>query len=182
MAEISPGGWGWSLIKLSPKHWSNHVVKFPSIIPGRNGEPMSNVDAAWLRMEDRTNLMTITGGMSFPEPLDFGQLKELVEDRLLYYDRFRQRVVGINSPIGHPRWVEDEHFALRSHLQRVALPHPGGKAELQEMISDLMSTPLDYTKPLWQMQYIENYRGGSAVAKRLERRTRVDQGCTGRPA
>lgn len=143
------------------------MVKFPSIIPGRNGEPMSNVDAAWLRMEDRTNLMTITGVMSFPEPLDFDQLKELVEDRLLYYDRFRQRVIGINSPIGRPRWVEDEHFALRSHLQRVALPHPGGKAELQEMMSDLMSTPLDYTKPLWQMQYIENYQGGSAVAMRI---------------
>lgn len=143
------------------------MVKFPSIIPGRNGEAMSNVDAAWLRMEDRTNLMTITGVMTFPEPLDFAQLKELVEDRLLYYDRFRQRVAGINSLMGHPRWVEDEHFALRSHLQRVALPNPGGKAELQEMMSDLMSTPLDYTKPLWQMQYIENYQGGSAVAMRI---------------
>ncbi len=143
------------------------MVKFPSVIPGQNGEAMSNVDAAWLRMEDRTNLMTITGVMTFPEPLDFAQLKELVEDRLLYYDRFRQRVVGIHSPVGHPRWVEDEHFTLRSHLQRVALPHPGGKAELQEMVSDLMSTPLDYSKPLWQMQYIENFAGGSAVAMRI---------------
>jgi len=128
---------------------------------------MSNVDAAWLRMEDRTNLMTITGVMSFSEPLDFGQLKELIEDRLLYYDRFRQRVAGIHSAFGHPRWVEDEHFALRSHLQRVALPEPGGQAELQEMVSDLMSTPLDYSKPLWQMQYIENFCGGSALAVRI---------------
>jgi WS/DGAT/MGAT family acyltransferase len=143
------------------------LVKLPNIIPGRSGESMSNVDAAWLRMEDRTNLMTITGVMSFREPLDFPQLKELIEDRLLYYDRFRQCVAGIHSPIGHPRWVEDEHFTLRSHLQRVALPDPGGQHELQEMVSDLMSTPLDYSKPLWQMQYVENFRGGSAVIVRI---------------
>jgi WS/DGAT/MGAT family acyltransferase len=66
-----------------------------------------------------------------------------------------------------PRWVEDKYFNLRSHLQRVALPDPGGQEELQEMVSILMSTPLDPTKPLWQFQYIENYRGGSALVGRI---------------
>jgi WS/DGAT/MGAT family acyltransferase len=35
------------------------------------------------------------------------------------------------------------------------------------MVSVLMSTPLDASKPLWQFQYIENYRGGSAVVARI---------------
>jgi WS/DGAT/MGAT family acyltransferase len=35
------------------------------------------------------------------------------------------------------------------------------------MVSDLMSTPLDASKPLWQMQYIENFESGSAVAIRI---------------
>lgn len=131
------------------------------------GEAMSNVDAAWLHMEDRTNLMIITGVLSFYEKLEFSALKELIEDRLLGYDRFRQRVVEPALPMTGPRWVEDEHFNLRSHLQRVALPDPGGQEELQEMVSTLMSTPLDSTKPLWQFQYIENYRGGSAVVARI---------------
>ena len=134
---------------------------------GSDGETLSNVDAAWLRMEDPTNLMTITGVMSFPERLDFGQLKELIEDRLLCYDRFRQRVVEPRLPLGRPRWVEDEHFNLRFHLQRVALPDPGEKDDLQEMVSTLMSTPLDSTKPLWQIQYIENFGDGSALVARL---------------
>jgi WS/DGAT/MGAT family acyltransferase len=131
------------------------------------GEALSNVDAAWLRMEDSTNLMTITAVMSFYDKLDFAVLKELVEDRLLPYDRFRQRVVESPLPFGGPRWAEDDNFNLRAHLQRVALPDPGGQNELQEMVSTLMSTPLDPTKPLWQMQYIENYRGGSAVVIRI---------------
>ncbi len=131
------------------------------------GRPMSNVDAAWLHMEDPTNLMLIAGVMSFYEKLDFGALKELIEDRLLPFERFRQRVVVSTVPGVGPRWVTDKNFNLHSHLQRVALPDPGGQNELQEMVSNLMSTPLDMTKPLWQFQYIENYRGGSAVVARI---------------
>ena len=51
------------------------------------GKPLSNVDAAWLRMESPTNLMLISGVMSFYEKLDFSELKELIEDRLLPFDR-----------------------------------------------------------------------------------------------
>jgi len=131
------------------------------------GEAMSNVDAAWLHMEDRTNLMTITGVLSFYEKLEFVKLKELIEDRFLSYDRFRQRVVEPKVPLAGPRWVEDKYFNLNAHLLRVALPDPGGQEELQEMVSGLMSTPLDPSKPLWQFQYIENYRGGSAVVTRI---------------
>jgi WS/DGAT/MGAT family acyltransferase len=131
------------------------------------GKPMSNVDAAWLHMESPTNLMLITGVMSFYEKLDFSELKELIEDRFLPYDRFRQKVVLSNVPGVGPRWVDDPHFNLRSHLQRIALPDPGGQEELQELVSTIMSTPLDFSKPLWQFQYIENYRGGSAVVARI---------------
>jgi WS/DGAT/MGAT family acyltransferase len=131
------------------------------------GKAMSNVDAAWLHMEDRTNLMIITGVLSFYEKLEFAKLKELIEDRFLSYDRFRQRVIEPKIPGAGPRWVEDRYFNLNAHLQRVALPDPGGQDELQEMVSGLMSTPLDPSKPLWQFQYIENYRGGSAVVARI---------------
>ncbi|MFV2071211.1 MAG: wax ester/triacylglycerol synthase family O-acyltransferase [Thermoanaerobaculales bacterium] len=131
------------------------------------GEPLSNVDAAWLHMETPTNLMQIAGVMSFDEKLEFSALKEVIEDRLLSYERFRQRVEESALPMVGPRWVDDTHFNLRSHLQRVALPDPGGQHELQEMVSSLMSTPLDNSKPLWQFQYIENYRGGSAVVARI---------------
>jgi WS/DGAT/MGAT family acyltransferase len=131
------------------------------------GKPMSNVDAAWLHMESPTNLMLICGVMAFRQKLDFGELKELIEDRLLPFERFRQKVVLSSIPGMGPRWVDDPHFNLRSHLQKVALPDPGGQKELQEMASTIMSTPLDFTKPLWQFQYIENYKGGSALVARI---------------
>ncbi len=131
------------------------------------GKPLTNVDAAWLRMESPTNLMLISGVMSFYEKLEFSELKELIEDRLLPFDRFRQKVVESPIPGIGPRWVDDPHFNLKFHLQRTALPDPGGQKELQEMVSTIMSTPLHFSKPLWQFQYIENYRGGSALVVRI---------------
>lgn len=131
------------------------------------GEALSNVDAAWLHMEDRTNLMVITAVMAFHEPLIFDDVKTILEDRFICYDRFRQRVVEGAAPFLGPRWVEDEHFNMKSHLIRLGLPKPAGKEELEELVSTLASTPLDPTKPLWQFHFIDNYRGGSALIGRI---------------
>ena len=55
-------------------------------------QPLSAVDAAWLRAEDPTNLMMVTGVLLFDEPLRFDRFRAVVEERLLRYPRFRQRV------------------------------------------------------------------------------------------
>ncbi len=128
---------------------------------------MDNVDSAWLRMEDSTNLMTITALMVLEGRLDFARLKELVEDRLMIHDRFRQKVVESTLPLGKPRWVEDEHFTLRYHLRKVALAAPQDQRALQDLVSDLMSTPLDRSRPLWQIHVVEEYGDGTAIIIRL---------------
>lgn len=130
-------------------------------------QPLTAVDSAWLRMEHPTNLMTITGVMTFRGIVDFHQLKGLIEDKLLCHPRFRQKVVEPRLPLASPRWEDDELFDLHRHLHRVALPEPRDKACLQEMVSDLMATPLDRSRPLWQMHYIDNFKGGSALITRI---------------
>lgn len=127
--------------------------------------PLSSVDTAWWRMEDPTNLMMITGILTFARPVDFGRLAQVIEQRLLAFDRFRQRVV--ENRLGGLAWEEDSHFDLRYHLRRIALPAPANQATLQELVSDFMSTPLDYKRPLWQFHLIDNYAGGSVLLGRL---------------
>lgn len=132
---------------------------------GKRTEPLSSVDTAWLRMEDPTNLMMITGLLIFDTPLSLEQLRQTVEQRLLRFRRFRQRV---RRPlIGAPHWQDDPHFDLSAHLHRIALPAPGDQAALQELASDLMSTPIDFSKSPWQFHLIENYAGGSVLVARI---------------
>jgi diacylglycerol O-acyltransferase len=128
---------------------------------------LSNVDTAWLRMDDPTNLMMVTALLLFETPLDMERLKATLQHRMLTFSRFRQRVVESRRPMSNPQWEDDPHFDLNSHLHRVALPAPGDQAALQELVSDLMSTPLDYSKPLWQAHIIENYGEGCALLVRL---------------
>ncbi len=126
-------------------------------------EIMSSIDNFWLHMDHPTNLMVITGFLQFDEPLDFKQLVETMKNRLLCYDRFKKRVVRPLSGVGNAIWELDPKFDLRSHLHRIALPAPGDRVALQELISDLTATPLDPTKPLWQAHYIENFEGNGSV-------------------
>ncbi len=128
---------------------------------------MTNADNFWLCMDEPTNLMVITGFMAFEKRLDFKRLYATIESRLASFPRFHQRIVLPKTGLGVPSWEADKHFDLRSHLQRVALPTPGDKTTLQEMIANLAVTPLDPNKPLWQTHLIENYGKGCALFFRI---------------
>jgi len=130
-------------------------------------ESMTQADNFWLCMDEPVNLMVITGFWEFDEPLNYNRLYATVESRLASFPRFRQKVVRPKTGIGLPRWVDDKHYDLASHLHRVALPAPGDKNELSEMISGLMTTALDPNKPLWDIHLIENYNTGCALFFRL---------------
>ncbi len=127
-------------------------------------EPLAGADIAWLRMEHPTNLMMICGVMMFDQSMAIETLKAMLEERLLIHRRFRQRIAYRGST---PYWEDDPLFDIGRHVHRVALPGAGGQKELQDLTSDLMSTPLDFSKPLWQMHLAENYDGGCALIVRL---------------
>jgi len=130
-------------------------------------EPLSLVDTACLRIEDRTSLIVNAGAMVFGEPLDFKRLTKDLSQRFLCFHRFRQRVVWPEFPPGTPHWEDDPLFDLRSHLHRIALPAPGDDQALQEVLSHLISTPLDRARPLWEIHLIENYGNGCVLLFRI---------------
>jgi len=129
--------------------------------------PLSAVDSAWLHMDDPTNLMMVTGVALLDGPIDVERCYKTFESRLLSFDRFRMRVTDHRDALNAPRWEPDPYFSLRSHIHRVALPSPGDMTALQEFLGDLASTPLDRTKPLWQVHLVENVLGGSAIVMRF---------------
>ena len=51
----------------------------------------------------------------------------------------------------HPMWRINADIDLDYHLQRVSVPPPGGRRELDQVIGEIASTPLDRNRPLWQM-------------------------------
>jgi diacylglycerol O-acyltransferase / wax synthase len=48
-------------------------------------EPIAKVDTAWLRMEQPTNLMMITGVMVLSEAVSFDHFREIIANRFLAF-------------------------------------------------------------------------------------------------
>ncbi|MCD6078648.1 MAG: acyltransferase, family protein [Ramlibacter sp.] len=129
-------------------------------------ESMSKVDTAWLRMDCDSNLMMILGVWTLRPGIGLAALRGRVTERLLPYDRFRQRV---EEEGGGARWV-DHDVDIREHVVPEKLPRRKGvepQAALQKRIGELAMQPLDRGRPLWQMHLVEHYDGGSALIIRI---------------
>ena len=127
-------------------------------------ERISGVDTAWLRMDHPTNLMMIVGVMMFEGKLGVAELKRLLRRRWMGFRRFRQKAV---EDAAGAWWVEDEAFDMGWHVREVDLPGKAGKRELQALVSQLASQPLDHDRPLWQFHVVRNYKGGTALIIRV---------------
>ncbi len=126
-------------------------------------EPLSHVDAAWFRLEEPDNPVDITVLLELEGEADFGRLSRAVEERLLTFRRFRQRIVESPGRVAAPEWEDDPDFALDRHLHRM---HLGGR-RLEDVVSERTSHPLPMDRPLWQLDVIDGAPGGTALLARL---------------
>jgi WS/DGAT/MGAT family acyltransferase len=126
---------------------------------------MHPADVAWLHMDRPTNRMIVHGVLWTDEPLDWGRVREVVRDRLVgLYPPFSQRVVELTSMSW---WQDLPDFDLDDCIVRTRLDDPGDRDTLAAYVSSLLHHPLPMHLPLWQLHFIDNYRGGSAIVTRV---------------
>jgi diacylglycerol O-acyltransferase / wax synthase len=92
--------------------------------------------------------------------VDYDRLLALVEDRIAFVPRYRQRIRSVPARLAPPVWVDDEHFDLTYHVRRSALPSPGSMDQLRDLTARIMSRRLDRHRPLWEMYFIEGLEQG----------------------
>ena len=52
-------------------------------------------------------------------------------------------------------------------MHHLGLPAPGDAATLQELVGDLMTMPLDRSRPLWHTYMIDGFGDGAAMIIRM---------------
>jgi diacylglycerol O-acyltransferase / wax synthase len=123
-------------------------------------ERLSSLDALFLELEDRTAHMHVGAVAVFEgKAPPYGDFLRLIEARLDYVPRYRQRVMFVPFKQGRPVWVDEAHFDLEYHVRHTALPAPGSEAELKRLAGRLFSQALDRDKPLWEMWLVEGLDG-----------------------
>jgi len=132
---------------------------------------MTGMDALFLYNEIPTQHMH-TLKVTILEPEDpagysFERERDKLTAGLGRLPPFRWRVVPTQFSLNHPLWLEDPDLDIDLHVKRAALPPPGGREELCEFISEIASTPLNRSRPMWKLWMVEGLENGriAAVAK-----------------
>jgi len=87
--------------------------------------------------------------------LDYAAFLDLVADRLSFVPRYRQRVQVVPGRLAAPVWIDDDRFDLEYHVRRSAVPRPGDLDQLRDLAARIISRPLDRTRPLWEIYFVE---------------------------
>ena len=77
------------------------------------------------------------------------------QGRLNKLDPFCYQLVEMPFKFHHPMWRENCELDLDYHIRPWRVPPPGGRRELDEAIGQIASTPLDRSRPLWEMYFVE---------------------------
>jgi WS/DGAT/MGAT family acyltransferase len=123
-------------------------------------------------LAERGSIHVHVGGTALFEgdPPPLGRFIDHVGERLELIPRFRRRVRYLPGKVMRAEWEDDPQFDVRRHVRHIAVPAPGSDAQLRELVGQVMSEPLDQTRPLWQLYLIERCgeggeRGFAAVSK-----------------
>ena len=57
--------------------------------------------------------------------------------------------------LDHPFWIQDPTFNLDFHVRHTAVPAPGGRTQIQNLVARIIGRPLDRDHPLWESYVIE---------------------------
>jgi WS/DGAT/MGAT family acyltransferase len=118
-------------------------------------QPLSGLDSSFLYLEDARQPMHVGSVLVFEGSMDFESFRHTMASRVHLVPRLRQRLAMVPFGIGKPYWVQDPAFNLDMHLQHVALPSPGSWKELRGLAARIFSVPLDRSRPLWEMTFVE---------------------------
>ena len=121
---------------------------------------LTGLDAGFLALETSHSPMHIGSLIVLDRATTNGAftvdtLRRLLADRLHLIPTFRQRLAPVPLDLDFPYWIQDPGFDLDFHVRHIAVPPPGGMAELQDLAARIWSQALDRAKPLWEMYFVD---------------------------
>ncbi len=128
-------------------------------------KPLEAIDKLFVRMESKQRPMhgaVVYVFSSPPEVDDFVSRVYAEMQQSTIEAPFDRRVDGASS-WRSMRWVSDESFSMEHHVRRWTIDAPGRWEHALAQIEAIHSEPLDWSRPLWQLHFIEGLEDGRFV-------------------
>lgn len=120
---------------------------------------LTGLDASFVYMETVRTPMHIGSvyllDASKRPSFSYESFREHIRSRIPLVPMFRKRLMEVPLDLGSPFWIDDPDFDLDAHLPRVGCPRPGGKRELMELAAQFFARPLNRTRPLWEITFVD---------------------------
>jgi diacylglycerol O-acyltransferase len=125
---------------------------------------LKGLDAGFLYAETARMPMHIGSVQMFEPPADrpddfFAGMKRMVRARSHLLPYMTHRIGHAPLQIDHPSWVSCEPD-YDAHIERVELSPPGDVPQLEQLVASLHARPLDRSRPLWKIYYIDGLADG----------------------
>jgi diacylglycerol O-acyltransferase len=122
-------------------------------------ERLSSLDGVFLAIEDRVNPMNIGTVAVFDGPAPpYDEVVGFLTRRVASVPRCRQRVREPAGLLGRAVWIDDVRFDPLEHIHRASLSGRG-RGGLEELAAELLVSPLDRDRPLWQLWVVDDLPG-----------------------
>ncbi|HEX8159199.1 MAG TPA: wax ester/triacylglycerol synthase family O-acyltransferase [Solirubrobacteraceae bacterium] len=127
---------------------------------------LSALDGSFLRLESAQSHMHVGWSAVLAAPGERPRptveaLRARIAGRVHRVPWSRWRLDGAPLGLSEPRWIEDPDFDLAAHVVQVTDPRDAVSLKSFEALrSALLSTPLDRTRPLWQIYLIPRLEDG----------------------
>ena len=131
-----------------------------------HGERLSAIDASFLQLESAQAHMHVAWSAIFSPPSSgapptIEAMRARVSARLAWVPRCRQRLLPAPLGFGEPCWVDDDEFDVRAHVVELSDPSEAiSPARFAQLRDELLSQPLDRSRPLWQMALVPQLTDG----------------------
>jgi WS/DGAT/MGAT family acyltransferase len=128
-------------------------------------QKMRGADAYFLREESRVRHMhtlkiVVVDPSSLEHKISFDRVRYGATRTMPHLQAFRLRPLWTPLGWGDLVWLDSPQIDPDYHFQHVVLPDGAGEDELDELASRIASEPLDKSRPLWQVYFVEGLPEG----------------------
>ena len=124
-----------------------------------HGNSFSWGDALFLYLERPGQPLSIGSVSIFEGTIPLKTCRDFVESKLPLIPRNRQHVVFPPFNLGLPSRQFDPNFDIRNQVRQITL-RLGTDNDLKRIASEILSTSLDRSRPLWDITLVRGLEGG----------------------
>ena len=125
-------------------------------------EALSGLDGAFLALETPATPMHVGSLHTFEVPPGYhgdflSDAKTMLTQRMV--PLLRRHLANIPLQLANPMWVQGD-VDLDRHIERMVIPAPGERAQLEAVVAGLHADLLERERPLWKMFVLDGLASG----------------------